>query len=398
MVMANAGNAAAAPFLGRWRAGIDRGGYEMRTVTDLTKATKTEAVIPGGDGPGLDAEAIAAVWRTRTGLGAGLDGIVQGQDKDGIAAMTTVTFSSALRATAFIDEPVVVVNVAGDRRAYPQRVLAWHIVINDVIGGVPVAVTFDPIAGAARVYGRTLPDGRTLTLAVSGLLRGGNSLLFDRETETWWQQLTGAGVTGELHEAHLPRVPFSTVALEEYQRAFPDAAVLDAPVGTPIHYGHNPYLGYDVTAGRPLFTRVEPDARLPALQHVAVIEAAGRRIAVPFPSDGLVRAYQLERDGERVVLFYDALARAPLDGHDIPASRHIGSFTAFRAPSADGRALTFDGEGRLDPVFVTETHLTFDVFGRSAGGEQLEAIDVTEGFWFSIAAAYPAIEIVELGE
>ncbi len=396
LAMANTQNAAAAPFLGRWRSGIERGGYEMRPITDKTKATTVEGVFPADSAPGLDPLAIDAAWRTRTDLGAGLSGIVQGQNKDGIIEMSTLVFASAQRATAFVDEPVVVVNVAGDRRAYPERVLAWHIVVNDVIGGVPVAVTFDPIAGAARVFDRGLPDGRTLTFAVSGLLRGGNSLLFDRETETWWQQMTGYGVTGELHAAQMHPLPFATVALEEYKRAFPEGPVLNAPDGTPIRYRLNPYLGYDVPAGKPMFTSGEPDARLPAMQRVVVIEIAGRQIAAPFPKDGLVRAYHLERDGERVVLFYDALARSPLDGRDIPASRSVGSFTAFRAASAEASALAFDRQGRRDPVFTTETGETFDVFGRGEDGTQLESVDVGEGFWFSVAAAYPAIEILPL--
>jgi hypothetical protein len=368
----------------------------MRPVTDLTKATTIEAVFPAGESPGLDPAPIDAAWQTGADPGAGLDGIVQAQDKDGIVEMNTLVFASPQRVTAFIDEPVVVVNIAGDRRAYPERVLAWHVVVNDVIGGVPVAVTFDPIAGAARVYDRGSPDGRTLTFAVSGLLRGGNSLLYDRETETWWQQITGRGVTGELHDAQLQPIPFAIVALEEYRRAFPEGPVLDTPDGTPIRYRLNPYLGYDLPGAKPLFTAADQDARLPAMQRVAVLEVGGRRMAVPFPSDGLVRAYHVERDGERVVLFYDALARSPLEGRDIAASRHIGSFTAFRSVPAQGSARTFDREGRVNPVFVTETGETFDVFGRNASGEQLEAVAIGEGFWFSVAAAYPAIEILPL--
>jgi hypothetical protein len=395
LAMAEADHPSVVPFIGRWRAGAGRGGYEVTTVTDRTGQARVEAVVPPDAGPGIDAAAIAANWRTRTDLGEGIDGIVQGQNKDGIIGMETLTFAPVERATVFIDEPLVVVNIAGDRRAYPQRVLAWHVVINDVVGGVPVAVTFDPIAGAARVYDRGLPDGRLLTFAVSGLLRDGNSLLFDRETETWWRQLTGEGLTGELHERQLQPVPFTVVATEEYRRAYPRAPVLNAPDGTPIRYRLNPYLGYDTPGAKPIYTRAEADVRLPAMQRVAVIEIGGRLAAIPYPDDGLVRAYHLEREGERVVLFYDALARSPLEGRDIPASRSIGSFTAFRPLTADGRALTFTDQGRLDPIFETDAGAQYDVFGRGEGN-QLAPVMVGEGFWFSVSAVYPAIEIVEL--
>jgi hypothetical protein len=399
-VIANANEAPALALLSSWRASAVRGGFDLRTVTDRSHTTLVEAAVPRDASPGLDPAAIARTWRTRTDLGSGLDGIVQGQSKDGIAGMRELTFDPLTDrgARMYPDEPVVVLNLGGEQRAYPERVLAWHVVLNDVVGGVPVAVTFDPIAGAARVYDRTLPDGRLLTFAVSGLLRGGNSLLYDHETETWWQQMTGEGVTGELHEQQLRTVPFSIVAGEEFRRAFPTGVVLDPPDASTIRYILNGYLLYDEPEAKPLFTLAGPDGRLPAMQRVAVLEIGGRPIAVPYPDDDLVRPYEIERDGERVVLFFDALARSPLDAPSIPTSRQIGSFTAYLPQSVDGAPLRFVSGNGLDPIYLTDEGQRFSTFGVGEDDTRLTPVPIADGFWFSVAAVYPAIEIIELDE
>src|SRR5205085_8392506 len=115
-----------------------------------------------------------------------------GVTKDGIPAIDQPRFVINSEARAWLSdrEPVVALQVNGISRAYPMQILLWHEVANDVIGGVPVAITFCSVCHSAIVYDRRL-EGRVLSFGVSGFIYGANMVLYDRETESWWQQFTG---------------------------------------------------------------------------------------------------------------------------------------------------------------------------------------------------------------
>ena len=94
-------------------------------------------------------------------------------------------------------EPVVGLTIDGDARAYPLRILTWHEIVNDVVGGTPVAVTYCPLCNSAPVFERTV-DGRVLEFGTTGKLKDSNLIMYDRQTETWWQQFTGEAIVGEM--------------------------------------------------------------------------------------------------------------------------------------------------------------------------------------------------------
>ena len=94
------------------------------------------------------------------------------------------------------NSPLVAVNVAGDARAYPLEVLTRHEIVNDVVGEIPVAVTFCPLCNSALVYDRRV-DGETLRFGVTGNLLNSDLIMWDDATESWWQQLTGYAIVGE---------------------------------------------------------------------------------------------------------------------------------------------------------------------------------------------------------
>jgi hypothetical protein len=194
------------------------------------------------------------------------------------------------------------------------------------------------------------------------------------------------------------------VILDEFRRAFPEGAVLAAPSIEGIRHNINPYLGYDAPSARPVFFAAQLDDRLPAMQRVALIDVGSHRVVVPFPAapaagEPLCRAFPMTIDGTPIVLFFDARARSPLDFWDIGTSRQVGVITAYRAQDGES-TLSFDDQGRAEASFVDgPTQAVFDVFGRrkdDPAAAPLVAIDVVQGFWFSVAAAFPGVEVLTL--
>jgi len=168
--------------------------------------------------------------------------------------------------------------VGGEARCWPLRVLDWHEVCLDTLGGAPLAATWSPLSGSAAVYGR-LVEGDTLRLGVSGLLLNSNTLLFDRAASpSLWCQLTGEAVAGPRRGERLPRVPAVVTTWEHWRRDHPGTTV-PAPAPTfKRRYQSRPYQTYR-SGGRPRF----PAAPLPAgggpLDPLLIIETpAGRRV------------------------------------------------------------------------------------------------------------------------
>ena len=103
-------------------------------------------------------------------------------------------------------EPVISFELNGDARAYPLQILMWHEIVNDTVGGTPVSVTFCPLCNSAIVFDRNFND-LVLTFGTSGMLRNSDLIMWDRQTETWWQQLTGEGIIGQLAGHKLTFIP-----------------------------------------------------------------------------------------------------------------------------------------------------------------------------------------------
>ncbi|MHC4293279.1 MAG: DUF3179 domain-containing (seleno)protein, partial [Planctomycetota bacterium] len=122
-----------------------------------------------------------------------------GPGKDGIPAIQNPKFVNQKKAAGWLKtrEPVVSLVVNNHARAYPLQILMWHEMINDEVGGVPVLVTFCPLCYTAIAFERTL-DSQVHTFGVSGLLRHSNLLMYDKSTESLWQQVTGQAVVGDM--------------------------------------------------------------------------------------------------------------------------------------------------------------------------------------------------------
>jgi hypothetical protein len=286
--------------------------------------------------------------------------------------------------------PVAVVTAEGITKAYPLHVLTWHEVVNDRFGEVPVAVTFCPLCNTAISFDRRL-DGRTLDFGVSGNLRNSDLIMWDRQTESWWQQATGEGIAGAMAGKTLAAIPTSIVAFGEFAAAFPDALVLTEDTGFGRSYGVNPYEGYDGSASPFLFSGTV-DPRLQALDRVLTLDRSGDGVAVPLDVLSGVRVANLVVADEPVAAFWVPGTASALDTADIALARDVGSAVAYRA-TLGGRVLTFRPGDSATTFRDEQTASTWDIFGTAIAGplagSQLGPVFHTTEFWFAWAAFHP---------
>lgn len=191
-----------------------------------------------------------------------------GPPRDGIPALSDPQFIRIDDENGIEDrEPVVTVEIEGEvPRAYPIRYLTWHEIINDTAGGVPYAVTYCPLCNSAPTFDRRV-EGQVLTFGVTGKLRDSNLIMYDRETESWWQQAIGEGIVGEFTGVELAQLPSWMESWAEFKARNPNGLVMAEPA-FPRSYGQNPYVSYDSSSEPFLFNGEMPPNDIPPLSRV----------------------------------------------------------------------------------------------------------------------------------
>jgi hypothetical protein len=224
------------------------------------------------------------------------------------------------------NEPVIGLMIGGDARAYPLRILIWHEIVNDTVGGVPVAVTYCPLCNAALVFERRLGE-RVFDFGTTGKLRNSDLVMYDRQTESWWQQFGGDAIVGELTGSALKLVPSRLESFARFRARFPDGKVLVPRDPRLRPYGSNPYVGYDAIGTWPfLFQGSVPEGLDPMERVVAVEVAPGRHEAWTLE---LLRRQREIRAGD-LVLKWEAGQASALDQRDIAAGRDVGNVVVQR--------------------------------------------------------------------
>ncbi len=265
-----------------------------------------------------------------------------GPSKDGIPSIDEPKFVPPAEADEWLEarEPVIELVLEGEARAYPIQILIWHEIVNDDVGGTPVAVTFCPLCNTALVFDRRL-DGRVLEFGTTGNLRNSDLVMYDRETESWWQQFGGEALVGELTGSELEQLPARVVAWEEFARAHPDGRVLSRDTGFSRAYGQNPYTGYDSVDSPPFFgAHNDDDDRLQPKERVVFVERGDDALVVPFSVLGEKRKLEVEVGGERLEVVWLPGARSSLDERDIAEGREVGSAEVRDAET--GELVAFD--------------------------------------------------------
>jgi hypothetical protein len=250
-----------------------------------------------------------------------------GPPKDGIPALTDPDFIAVAEEDRLAPrEPVIAVEMEGATpRAYPIRYLTWHEIVNDTVGGVPVAVTFCPLCNSGPAFDRRV-DGQVLEFGVSGKLRHSDMIMYDRQTESWWQQAIGTGIVGAHTDTILEQIPTWMESWEEFRSRNPDGLVMDQPA-YPRSYGRNPYVGYDSSQRPFLYSGELPPHDIPALARVVRV---GERA---WPVARLRAAGEVSEAG--VTLSWAEGQASALDAANIRQGREVGTIRVRDAAGAD---------------------------------------------------------------
>lgn len=168
-----------------------------------------------------------------------------GVPKDGIPSIDNPKFVSAEDGERFLtaDDLVFGLYYAGEARAYPAMILVWHEIVNDWVNGQPVLITYCPLCYTSAAYERTI-EGRAVEFGVSGRLYNSDLVMYDRATDSFWSQVLGKAIMGELAGRELERIPIDHTTWGVWKRIHPETKVLSLNTGHTRAYGSDPYGGY----------------------------------------------------------------------------------------------------------------------------------------------------------
>ncbi len=323
-----------------------------------------------------------------------------GPPPDGIPPIEDPTFLNVADALDLLPaaEPIVALEINGDARAYPVRVLIWHEIVNDTVGDVPVSVTYCPLCNSAVSYRREVRGVET-TFGTSGSLFASALVMYDRATESLWTHFDGRAVVGLLAGDQLEAISSPLLAWEDFRTTYPDGLVLDPDAtGFSRRYGSNPYQGYDDPQTDPFLFRGAPDGRALAKQRVVGVthNDEGAAYSIEFVSGGAAKATNVQLGGDDLVIFWKAGQATALESNEIAAGRDVGSVGVFRA-EVDGETLTFvtEDDRFLDEQTGSQWLLSGEAVDGPLAGSKLERINHLDTFWFAWATYQPGTALIE---
>jgi len=240
-----------------------------------------------------------------------------GPPKDGIPAINDPRFHTiAEEKQLTAKEPIVSVVLNGTARAYPIRYLMWHEIVNDRIDNIPVTITFCPLCNAALVFDGRL-NGTEYTFGVSGKLRHSDMIMYDHQTESWWQQFLGQAVVGQMLDAKLKPIPSLLQSWDAYKAEFPNGMVMTQPDDISRSYGDNPYAGYDSSGWPFLYSGDAPPHNIDPLARVVRVENRA------WPLERLRKNAEIIEAG--VKLTWQSGQNSALDTRDISQGKDVGN-------------------------------------------------------------------------
>ena len=256
-----------------------------------------------------------------------------GPPKDGIPSIDNPNFVPVSEVRDLADtEPVIGIIINGDARAYPLRVMTWHEIANDTVGGVPVTVTYCPLCNSSIVFDRRL-GGRVLDFGTTGKLRNSDLVMYDRQTESWWQQFSGTAIVGELNGKVLKMLPSRLESFARFRQRAPEGKVLVPNNPSMRRYGSNPYVNYDSSSSPFLFRGELPKGVNPM---VRVVVVDGEAWALPL----------LRRQGSiakgNLSLVWEAGQNSALDTRRIASGRDVGNVVVRRRKGDKDEDVIYD--------------------------------------------------------
>ncbi|MBC6439795.1 MAG: DUF3179 domain-containing protein [Rhodospirillales bacterium] len=240
-------------------------------------------------------------------------------------------------------EPIISVKVGGEARAYPLRILLWHEIVNDTVAGIPLTITFCPLCNTGIVFERTI-DGVVYDFGTTGKLRNSDLVMYDRQTESWWQQFTGRAIVGDMNGARLVAYPSRLESFDRFKERHPDGMVQIPNNERARQYGTNPYIGYDRRDAPYGFFEGDLPTEVPPLSRVVRVDDRAWSLLL-LQSEGRIE------DGNLVITWKPGQASA-LDDHDIALSVDIGNVVVQRMTD----------HGLVDEVYTVDFAFAFKAF------------------------------------
>lgn len=304
----------------------------------------------------------------------------------------------------FKHEPVIALEINGEAKAYPLNMLTAHEISNDSLGGIPILPTYCPLCNASAVFDRRVThNGKTqvLEFEVSGMLRNSDMVMFDRETETWWQQLIGEAIVGQLNGAVLDIIPSVVISVEEFFKKYPKGKILSKKTGhtgSEEGYGTNPYINYD-SKETPISKFIDlklVSDRLPAMERVVDVFDNGKYRIYPFSAIGEKGVINDTFGSRDIVIFHKKGMVSVMDKEQISESKDVGSATMFLRV-LDGTKYTFYKKGNffVDDQTKSKWNITGECISGKLKGKQLDIEPHSNHFAFAWLAFHPDSEIYE---
>ncbi|MBI2583525.1 MAG: DUF3179 domain-containing protein [Candidatus Aenigmarchaeota archaeon] len=162
----------------------------------------------------------------------------------GIPAIAEPEFISVEEATWLADDDIIFgMSLNSEARAYPKQILVWHEIVNDFFGDMPVLVTYCPLCGTGIAFDRTI-NGEAVRFGTSGKLYSSNLVMYDEKTDSYWTQVGGRAIVGELTGTKLKILPIETMTFADWKKLHPETKVLSRDTGFSRSYGTDPYGDY----------------------------------------------------------------------------------------------------------------------------------------------------------
>ncbi|MGH6894959.1 MAG: DUF3179 domain-containing protein [Geminicoccaceae bacterium] len=290
-----------------------------------------------------------------------------GPGKDGIPAIDHPKFWTAADADGYLDGGDIVFGLVenGVARAYPQRVVVWHEIVNDTVGGLGLAVTYCPLTGTALAFERAQTE-----FGVSGRLVNSNLIMYDRDTDTWFPQVLAIGIRGPHRGTALVERPVVWTTWQRWRAAYPDTEVLSTDTGFARNYHRDPYGAYNPPSGyyepdsSTMFPLMHDDRRSPPKSDFIGARTRDAAVAVRLGSLRAAGRLELKANGEVFTALYDKI---------------LDTGYVFRGRTkADAQ---IDGAGPYNVSW--------------SGGDALEPVNAFQAMWFAWAAFYPETAVHE---
>ncbi|MBI3029927.1 MAG: DUF3179 domain-containing protein [Candidatus Rokubacteria bacterium] len=315
-----------------------------------------------------------------------------GPPKDGIPPIDRPKYVSAAEADKFLREGDIVfgLDYGGAVKAYPQKILVWHEVVNAEVPREKVSITYCPLTGSVVAFrGRSPVDGAMLTFGTTGKLVNSNLLMYDRQTDSHWPQILGAAIAGPAKAARLEEIPLAWTTWARWRRRYPPTLVLSTDTGYLRAYGTDPYGSYERSgtyydSGPPFFPVMGTDNRFPAKKVMVGVKANGAQLAIPKAEFRTRRVANATLEGLPLVALYDE-------------GLHVVGVYERRAAAT---VLTFRSEGGR--IVDELTGAVWIPSGRCTEGKlagtQLRQVTAYDVMWFAWYAFFPDTRVLETGK